>query len=108
MMFKKNWEGEGGGKGFWVGAWGIVWVESIVVFSVKGAIIMSKCLIQWSALVYRLGSCWTQRVMAEQLSLKYVVEECESEDPKEAGSDEEEANLDEDEINKKVVLCSKD
>ncbi len=29
-------------------------------------------------------------------------------DPKEAGSDEEEADLDEDEINKSVVLCSKD
>ena len=29
-------------------------------------------------------------------------------DPKEAGSDEEEADLDEDEINKRVVLCSKD
>ncbi|KAH3748749.1 hypothetical protein DPMN_183199 [Dreissena polymorpha] len=40
-------------------------------------------------------------MMAEQLSFKYVVEECLSEDPKEAGSDDEEANLDGDEINKR-------
>ncbi|KAH3833980.1 hypothetical protein DPMN_107298 [Dreissena polymorpha] len=40
-------------------------------------------------------------MMAEQLSFKYVVEECLSEDPKEAGSDDEEANLDGDEMNKR-------
>ncbi|KAH3798547.1 hypothetical protein DPMN_152147 [Dreissena polymorpha] len=42
--------------------------------------------------------------MAQQLSFKYIIEECESEDPKEAGSDDEEANLDENEINKRCVL----
>ncbi|KAH3822959.1 hypothetical protein DPMN_124753 [Dreissena polymorpha] len=45
--------------------------------------------------------------MAEKLSFKYVIEECESEDQKEAGSDDEEANLDEDEINKKFVFTAK-